>query len=80
MTEFEIKKLAAIISGTVIFHRRGWEICRNRGEKITTVTAKKEGVKAVHLGSFRTTLTAAEWKEVIAAANTRLALHYRRTH
>ena len=80
MTEFEIKKLAAIVSGTVIFHRRGWEICRNRGERITTVTAKREGVKAVHLGSFKTTLTAEEWQEVIAAANTRLALHYRRTH
>lgn len=80
MTNSEIEKLAAIVSGTVIFHRRGWEICRNRGEKITTITAKKEGVKAVHLGSFRTTLTAEEWEEVIAVANTRLALHYRRTH
>ena len=80
MTEFEIKKLAAIVSGTVIFHRRGWKIIKNRGDRITTVTAEKEGVKAVHLGSFRTTLTAAEWQEVIAAANVRLALHYRRTH
>lgn len=80
MTNSEIEKLAAIVSGTIIFHRRGWEICRNRGEKITTITAKKEGVKAVHLGSFRTTLTAEEWEEVIAAANIRLTLHYRRTH
>lgn len=80
MTNFELKKLAAIVSGTVIFHRRGWEICRNRGDLLTTITAKKEGVKAVHLGSFRTTLTAAEWEEIIAAANVRLSLHYRRTH